>query len=29
MQSLEKRDEFRPVVQTPEGIKPIDYKWVF
>ena len=26
---LMKREVFDPVVQTPKGIKPIGYKWVF
>ena len=25
---LAKREVFRPVVQTPEGVKPVGYKWV-
>ena len=24
-----KRDVFGPVVQTPKGVKPVGYKWVF
>ena len=24
-----KRDVFGPVVQTPKGVKPVEYKWVF
>ena len=24
-----KRDVFGPVVQTPKGVKPVRYKWVF
>ncbi|XP_075092484.1 uncharacterized protein LOC142172710 [Nicotiana tabacum] len=27
--SLEKREVFGPIVRTPEGIKPVGYKWVF
>ena len=27
--SLEKREVFGPIIQTPEGIKPVGYKWVF
>ena len=26
---LAKREVFGPVVQTPEGVKPVGYKWVF
>ena len=26
---LMKRKVYRPVVQTPKGVKPIGYKWVF
>ena len=29
LNSLEKREVFGPVVRTPEGIKPVGYKWVF
>ena len=29
LNSLGKREVFGPVVQTPEGVKPIGYKWVF
>lgn len=29
LNSLEKRQVFGPVVKTPEGVKPIGYKWVF
>ena len=29
LNSLMKRDVFRPVVQTPKGIKPVRYKWLF
>ena len=29
LNSLTKREEFWPVVQTPGNIKPIGYKWVF
>ena len=25
--SLEKREVFRPIIRTPEGIKPVEYKW--
>ncbi|KAF3672955.1 Aluminum-activated malate transporter 8 [Capsicum annuum] len=27
--SLEKREVFGSIVQTPEGVKPVGYKWVF
>ena len=27
--SLEKREVFGPIIRTPEGIKPVGYKWVF
>ena len=27
--SLMKRDFFGPIVQTPKGVKPAGYKWVF
>ena len=27
--SLSKREVFRPIVRTPEGVKPVGYKWVF
>jgi len=27
--SLEKREVFGPIVRTPEGVKPVGYKWVF
>ena len=27
--SLAKRSVFGPVVQTPESVKPVGYKWVF
>ena len=29
LNSLMKRDIFGIVVQTPKGVKPIGYKWVF
>ena len=29
LNSLTKREFFRPVVQTPKDVKPIGYKWVF
>ncbi|WJZ84460.1 hypothetical protein VitviT2T_004063 [Vitis vinifera] len=29
LNSLTKREVFRPVVQTPEDVKPVGYKWVF
>ena len=29
LNSLTKREVFRPVVQTLEDVKPIGYKWVF
>ena len=29
LDSLLKREVFGPVVQTPEGVKPVGYKWVF
>ena len=29
LDSLIKREVFRPVVRTPKGVKPIGYKWVF
>ena len=29
MKSLVKRKVFGPVVRTPEGVKPVGYKWVF
>ena len=29
LNSLMKRDVFGPVVQTPKGVKPVGYKWVF
>ena len=29
LNSLIKREVFRPVVWTPEGVMPIGYKWVF
>ena len=29
LNSLAKREVFGPVVQTPDGIKPVGYKWVF
>ncbi|CAL2260333.1 unnamed protein product [Prunus armeniaca] len=29
LNSLEKRGVFGPVVQTPQGVKPVGYKWVF
>ncbi|KAK2436707.1 putative mitochondrial protein [Trifolium repens] len=29
LSSLSKRNVFGPVVRTPEGVKPVGYKWVF
>ena len=29
LNSLTKREFFRPVVQTPEDVKSVGYKWVF
>ena len=29
LHSLMKQDVFGPVVQTPKGVKPVGYKWVF
>ena len=29
LNSLIKRDVFRPVIQTPKGVKHVGYKWVF
>ena len=29
LNSLTKREVFGPIVQTPKGIKPVGYKWVF
>ena len=29
LKSLEKREVFGPVIRTPNGVKPIAYKWVF
>ena len=29
LNSLMRREVFRPVVQKPKGVKPIGYKWVF
>jgi hypothetical protein len=29
LNSLAKREVFGPVVQTPEGVSPVGYKWVF
>ena len=29
LNSLAKREIFGPVVQTPEDVKPVPYKWVF
>ena len=29
LNSLAKRKVFRPVVLTPEDVKPVGYKWVF
>ncbi|GKC87238.1 copia protein [Tanacetum coccineum] len=29
LKSLEKRKVFGPIVQTPKGVKPVGYKWVF
>ena len=29
LDSLVKREVFGPVVQTPEGVMPVGYKWVF
>ena len=26
---LIKQDVFGPIVQTPKGVKPVGYKWVF
>ena len=28
LNSLAKREVFRPIVQTPNGIKPVGYKWI-
>ena len=28
LNSLMKRDVFRPIVQTTKGVKPVGYKWV-
>ena len=29
LNSSMKQDVFGPVVQTPKGVKPVGYKWVF
>ena len=29
LNSLTKREVFKPVIQTPEDVKPVGYKWVF
>ena len=29
LNSLSKRQVFGPVVRTPDGVKPVGYKWVF
>ena len=29
LNSLTKREVFEPVVQTPEDVNPVGYKWVF
>ena len=29
LKSLEKRQVFGPIVQTPAGVKPVGYRWVF
>ncbi|KAK9154068.1 hypothetical protein Sjap_001548 [Stephania japonica] len=29
LNSLRKREVFGPIVQTPDGVKPVGYKWVF
>ena len=29
LNSLMKQEVFGPIVQTPKGIKPVGYKWVF
>jgi len=29
LNSLAKREVFGPVVQTPKGVSPVGYKWVF
>ena len=29
LNSLAKREVFGPIVQTPNGIKPVGYKWIF
>ena len=29
LNSLTKREVFGPVVRTPDGVKPVGYKWVF
>ena len=29
LNSLSKREVFRPIVRTPKGVMPIEYKWVF
>ena len=29
LNSLTKQEVFGPVVQTPEDVKPVGYKWVF
>ena len=29
LNSLTKQEVFGPVVQTPEDVKPVEYKWIF
>ena len=29
LKSLEKREVFSPVTETPKGVRPVGYKWVF
>ena len=29
LKSLMKRKVFSPIIETPKGIKPVGYKWVF
>ncbi|KAK4391512.1 Retrovirus-related Pol polyprotein from transposon RE1 [Sesamum angolense] len=29
LDSLNKREVFGPIIPTPKGVKPVDYKWVF
>jgi len=29
LNSLVKREVFGPIVQTPNGVKLVDYKWIF